>query len=282
MSEWTPGQTSINIRGAATEGQGRDFKSQVLVLINGHRAGTANTSKLSSADIERIEIVRGPSSVIYGSQNMGGVINIILKTGLTAPGNVVQADAGSWNLLEAKAATGGLYKGFDWYVGGAASTRDNYAISGGAPELNTAWTRYGATGAFGYQIDETSRIEGTVRSDGIYNAGFRGSSANLFAFDTRYSLRRPATSPRRATGRATSTSRPTSSPTSTISTILAAQRAQRRHGAHDDGSQPPPARHPRRALSAALQAVLRQRALVRPRLGAQLAAFRPLSPAARR
>ena len=186
MSEWTPGQTSINIRGAATEGQGRDFKSQVLVLINGHRAGTANISKLSSADIERIEIVRGPSSVIYGSQNMGGVINIILKTGLTAPGNVVQADAGSWNLLEGKAASGGLYKGFDWYVGGAASTRDNYAISGGAPELNTAWTRYGATGAFGYQIDETSRIEGTVRSDGIYNAGFRGSSANLFAFDTRY------------------------------------------------------------------------------------------------
>jgi vitamin B12 transporter len=31
MSEWTPGQTSINIRGAATEGQGRDFKSQVLI-----------------------------------------------------------------------------------------------------------------------------------------------------------------------------------------------------------------------------------------------------------
>ena len=93
---------------------------------------------------------------------------------------------GSWNLLEGKVASGGLYKGFDWYVGGAASTRDNYAISGGAPELNTAWTRYGATGAFGYQIDDTSRIEGTVRSDGIYNAGFRGSSANLFAFDTRY------------------------------------------------------------------------------------------------
>lgn len=186
MSEWTPGQTSINIRGASTEGQGRDFKSQVLVLINGHRAGTANVSKLSTADIERIEIVRGPSSVIYGSQNMGGVINIILKTGLTAPGNFVQADIGSWNLMEAKAASGGLFKGFDWYVGGAASTRDNYAIAGGAVERNTAWTRYGATGAFGYQIDQDSRIEGTVRSDGIYNAGFRGSSANIFAFDTRY------------------------------------------------------------------------------------------------
>ena len=62
-----PRQTSINIRGAATEGQGRDFKSQVLVLINGHRAGTANVSKLSIADVDRIEIVRYPSFVVYGS-----------------------------------------------------------------------------------------------------------------------------------------------------------------------------------------------------------------------
>ena len=81
MSEWSAGQTSINIRGASTEGQGRDFRSQILILINGHRAGTANVSKLSIADVERIEIVRGPSSVVYGSQNMGGVINIILKIG---------------------------------------------------------------------------------------------------------------------------------------------------------------------------------------------------------
>ena len=186
MSEWTPGQTSINIRGAATEGQGRDFKSQVLVLINGHRAGTANVSKLSIADVERIEIVRGPSSVVYGSQNMGGVINIILKTGRTAPGNFVEASAGSWNLLEGKAQSGGLYKGFDWYVGVAGGTRDNYAISGGAVEQNTAWTRYGGTGAFGWQIDDDNRIDVTVRTDGIYDAGFRGSSANIFAFDNRY------------------------------------------------------------------------------------------------
>src|SRR5262249_14267566 len=49
MSQWTAGQTSINIRGGATEGQGRDFKSQVLILINGHRAGTANVAKMSIA-----------------------------------------------------------------------------------------------------------------------------------------------------------------------------------------------------------------------------------------
>ena len=186
MSEWSPGQTSINIRGGATEGQGRDFKSQVLVLINGHRAGTANVSKLSLADIHRIEIVRGPSSIVYGSQNMGGVINIILKNGRTAPGNLVEASAGSWNYLQGKAQSGGTYNSFDWYVGVAASNQQNYQVGGGVGELNTAWTREGATTAFGWQIDDDNRVDVTARTDGIYDAGFRGSSANIFAFDTRY------------------------------------------------------------------------------------------------
>jgi vitamin B12 transporter len=186
MSEWTAGQTSLNIRGGATEGQGRDYKSQVLILINGHRAGTANISKLSIADVERIEIVRGPSSVVYGSSNMGGVVNIILKTGRTAPGTLIEASTGSWNLTQGKAQTGGQAQGFDWYLGLAAGNRLNYQVGGGSYETNTAWTREGGTGALGWQIDDDSRVEMTIRTDGVYDAGFRGSNSNIFAFDTRY------------------------------------------------------------------------------------------------
>jgi vitamin B12 transporter len=186
LSEWTAGQTSLNIRGGATEGQGRDFKSEVLILINGHRAGTANISKLSVADVERIEIVRGPSSVVYGSQNMGGVVNIILKTGRTAPGTLIEASTGSWNLVQGKMQTGGQSKAFDWYVGIAGGTRQDYQVGGGAYETNTGFTREGGTGALGWQIDEENRIDLTVRTDGVYDTGFRGSSSNIFAFDTRY------------------------------------------------------------------------------------------------
>jgi vitamin B12 transporter len=186
MSQWTAGQTSINIRGGATEGQGRDFKSQVLVLMNGHRAGTANVSKMSIADIERIEIVRGPSSVVYGSQNMGGVINIIMKTGRTAPGNLVELDGGMWDLVNGKAQSGSVYKNFDWYLGANAGQQNNYQVGGGQTEQNTAWTRAGVTGSFGWQFDENNRVDMTVRTGGIYDAGFRGSSANIFAFDNRY------------------------------------------------------------------------------------------------
>ena len=187
MSEWTPGQTSINIRGAATDGQGRDFKSQVLVLINGHRAGTANLSKMSLADIDRIEIVRGPSSVIYGSQNMGGVINIIMKTGRTAPGTFVEGNGGSWGLEQGKAQNGGVHKGFDWYAGAYGGKRDDFHIGGGGgSERNTAWTRRSGSSSLGYQIDENNRVDFNIRTDGVFDVGFRGSSANIFASDNRY------------------------------------------------------------------------------------------------
>lgn len=186
MSEWSPGQTSLNIRGGSTDGQGRDFRSQILILINGHRAGTANISKLSTADVERIEIVRGPSSVVYGSQNMGGVINIILKTGRTAPGMFFEGSAGSWQMVEGRAQYGGVAQGFDWYVGGFGQTQGNYQVGGGAYQQNTSFTRASGTAALGYAFDDDNRVDVTLRTDGIYGAGFRGSSANIFAYDQRF------------------------------------------------------------------------------------------------
>src|SRR5262249_13588091 len=177
---------SINIRGAATDGQGRDFKSQVLVLISGHRAGTANVAKMSLADVDRIEIVRGPSSVVYGSQNMGGVINIIMKTGRTAPGTFGEVNGGSWGREQGKIQNGGVYRGADWYGGVYAGKRDDFHISGGGREGNTAWKRQSASSSLGYQVNENSRFDFNIRTDGVYDTGFRGSSANLFAADNRF------------------------------------------------------------------------------------------------
>lgn len=186
FSEWTPGQTSINIRGGASDGQGKDFRSQVLVLMNGRRAGTANLSKLSAADVERIEVVRGPSSVIYGSQNIGGVINIILKTGRTAPGTMIEGSGGSWGLLQGKAQTGGLYDSIDYYAGISGGQRDDYHSGrGGTTMANTGSKRFGLTGALGLQINPDHRIETTLRTDGVYDVGFRGSGANTISQEDR-------------------------------------------------------------------------------------------------
>jgi vitamin B12 transporter len=186
FSEWTPGQTSINIRGGSSDGQGKDFRSQVLVLINGRRAGTANISKLSPSDVDRIEVIRGPASVIYGSGAMGGVINIILKNGRNTQGNFAELSGGSWGLLSGRGHMAGQQGGSDFYIGLSGARRDSYSSgAGGGLMGNTQYQRLGITGAFGHQINDLHRVDVTVRSDGIYDAGFRGSSWSTFNRDQR-------------------------------------------------------------------------------------------------
>lgn len=179
FSEWTPGQTSINIRGGASDGQGRDFRSQILVLLNGRRAGTANLSKLSPADVERIEIIRGPASVVYGSQAIGGVINLILRDGRNSPGGQVEGSAGSFGLVEGRARYGLQLPGFDSYIGLSGGQRDSYRVGGGTQLPNTQWNRQGVTGAVGADLGPAGRLGLTLRTDGIYDVGFRGSSWSL-------------------------------------------------------------------------------------------------------
>ena len=188
FSEWTPAQTSINIRGGATDGQGRDFRSQVLVLVNGRRAGTANLSKLSPAEVERIEIIRGPASVIYGSQAIGGVINLIMRDGRTSPGGSAEVGIGSWGLAEGRFRYGTTFNNGpstatdirqgDFYAGFSGGRRDSYSGGSGSTSMaGTQWNRVGGMTALGVETP-IGRIGTTLRTDGTYDSGFRGSSWN--------------------------------------------------------------------------------------------------------
>lgn len=85
--------------------RGTDNK-HTLVLVDGVEYGDpagiaadANIAHLTTDQIERIEIVRGPQSVIYGSDAIGGVINIITKTGTNQakPQAHIAAEGGSYN-----------------------------------------------------------------------------------------------------------------------------------------------------------------------------------------
>lgn len=80
---------AVSLRGMST--------NHTLILVDGKRYAGEDTDvttnvyalqRLNVSDIDRIEIVRGPSSSLYGSEAMGGVINVIIKTPEKAGGTV--------------------------------------------------------------------------------------------------------------------------------------------------------------------------------------------------
>src|SRR5262245_30883016 len=85
--------TQVRIRGAEA--------NHTLVLIDGIVAnntadGEFDFSNLSAEEIERIEIIRGPMSSLYGSNAVGGVVNIISRRGQGPLTATLQTEAGSF------------------------------------------------------------------------------------------------------------------------------------------------------------------------------------------
>ncbi|MGV8075149.1 MAG: TonB-dependent receptor plug domain-containing protein [Syntrophobacteraceae bacterium] len=139
--KYTGALTSVSIRGFRSDTTGTDVKGHVLLLIDGHRAGTGNIAVIPLENVERIEIVRGPGSVVYGSAAMGGVVNIITRKGKGAPSGDAGVEYGSWDYLKGRAGFSGGF--FDDRIGvslaGRRISQNSYKQGGGEKVPNTAY-----------------------------------------------------------------------------------------------------------------------------------------------
>ena len=90
----------MDIRGSS--GIARGVGSRVLMLVDGHRVlggvGSAiDFGMLPILDVERIEIVKGPHSTLFGTNAMGGVVNVITRPPIDGPRTVVRAYYGIYD-----------------------------------------------------------------------------------------------------------------------------------------------------------------------------------------
>jgi len=124
-----PGMKRIRIRGESSR--------RVTILIDGQELtdhSTGGTPLLvDTANIERIDVLRGPASVLYGAKAIGGVINIITRKGADKP---LQLEAGgSWftgsDGWQAWTALSGTVEDFDYRLGAARNRHKDRRVARG-------------------------------------------------------------------------------------------------------------------------------------------------------
>ena len=106
--------TSISIRGTNP--------SQTQVLVDGVRVksptlGQAELSDLAPELIERIEVIRGPQSTLYGADAIGGVVNIITKKGSGPFSARVEQEIGNYDTYISRASVNGASGPFNYALG---------------------------------------------------------------------------------------------------------------------------------------------------------------------
>lgn len=150
-------QTSVFLRGANAP--------HTLVLVDGVRinlpaSGGANWNTLDPSLIERIEIVRGSASSLYGSSAIGGVINIITrKSGedrpLSAWGNI---GYGTHDTFRSSAGISGAHNGWDYAFSGFVADSAGFNATRRTPDPYSPYNpdvdgyeSHGFSGSLGYQ-----------------------------------------------------------------------------------------------------------------------------------
>jgi vitamin B12 transporter len=114
--------TSVFTRGLRSE------HTQVLldgVPINQGLQGAFDFANLTTDNIGRIEIVRGPQSTLYGPRALAGVIHLFTKEGEGTPGITLSSEGGSYDTFREALESDGKIEKFDYSIGASRLDTDN-------------------------------------------------------------------------------------------------------------------------------------------------------------
>jgi outer membrane cobalamin receptor len=149
-----------------TRGGESDF---TLILVDGIRAnafgGGIDLSQLPLQDVERIEVLRGPQSALYGSDAIGGVVSVVTRSG-GKPSAQAQLEAGSRDMRRVAGATTGEVNGVRWQAGANYFEEAGFTGTGanGKTVSNDDSQSSQASGSIGYRhVSSGADLQGNVQ-----------------------------------------------------------------------------------------------------------------------
>jgi len=163
--------TSITLRGSSAK--------QVLVLVDGRPVnlpslGSVDLSMYPVDNVERIEVVRGPASALYGANALGGVVNIITRATPEEKTAEIITSYGTFNTSVYRLSYGNKTADFGYLFTGGGNKSDG-------DRKNNECDGYNFTGKLSYEFSELSRIDfstGYTRQD----KGVPGSTGWLIPY----------------------------------------------------------------------------------------------------
>ena len=162
--------TSVFIRGAESR-----FTAVYIdgVRVDSQSTGGASWQSLPLSLIDRIEVLRGPAAAVYGSDAMGGVIQIITKKGEGAAKPYVGLGIGSRGTYTAEAGVSGAANGWDYSLGLNRSQSDgfNARTTATANPDKDGYRNNAINARLGYQINQQHRVEATMMASDM-NSGY--------------------------------------------------------------------------------------------------------------
>jgi vitamin B12 transporter len=157
--------TSLYIRGAETQ--------HTVVLIDGVKLndpsstqGGYNSGNLLVGDVSRIEVLRGAQSTLWGSQAIGGVVNMVTAEPTEAFESNASVEGGARDTAYIRAGAGGVAERLTWRLAGSYYTTDGFSSYGPGKEKD-GYQNTGLSGRVRFAFSDAVSAE--VRS--VYSRG---------------------------------------------------------------------------------------------------------------
>lgn len=165
------GLASVYLRGAGS--------NHSVVLLDGvdvtdpaSSSGEFNFSTINLANVERIEVLRGPQGTLYGSSAIGGVVNIITKSGKGPLAGSATVQGGSFGTYGLSGDLRGslLDDHLSFALSAERNQTDGYSLaaadrraSAGAPAFDNGSHDWTVSGKLGYRLSDALSVSGLIR-----------------------------------------------------------------------------------------------------------------------